>query len=100
MQNVETLQVTYGMAAAPAGSPGAGQIVYYDVAPHPGSPLWANVLSVNLCVQVRSATKVLDKAPAPRWARWIDCRNAQRTSTDGYMRRTFTTTIVLQNKLL
>jgi len=100
VQNVETLQVTYGMAAAPAGTAGAGQIIYYDVAPHPGSPLWANVVSVNLCVQVRSATKVLEKAAAPTLGAWIDCRNAARTGTDGYLRRTFTTTIVLQNKLL
>ena len=96
VQNVETLQVTYGIATAP----GAAQVAYYDVAPHPGSPLWANVLSVNLCVQVRSATKVLDKAAGATLGNWIDCRNAQRTSTDGYMRRTFSTTIVLQNKLL
>jgi len=100
VQNVETLQITYGMAAAPAGSPGAGQIIYYDVAPHPGSPLWANVLSVNLCVQVRSALKVLDKAQQPTLGGWIDCRNVRRLSTDGYLRRTFSTTIVLQNKLL
>ncbi len=100
VQNVETLQITYGMAAAPAGSPGAGQIIYYDVAPHPGSPLWANVLSVNLCVQVRSALKVLDKAQSPTLGGWVDCRNVRRTSTDGYLRRTFSTTIVLQNKLL
>jgi type IV pilus assembly protein PilW len=100
VQNVETLQVTYGMAAAPAGAPGAGQIVYYDDAPPPGSPLWANVVSVKLCVQVRSAAKVLDKASSPTLGAWIDCGNAQRVSADGYLRRTFTTTIVLQNKLL
>jgi type IV pilus assembly protein PilW len=100
VQNVETLQVAYGMAAAPAGAPGSGQIVYYDVAPPPGSPLWANVVSVKLCVQVRSAARVLDKAAAATLGAWIDCGNAQRTAIDGYMRRSFTTTIVLQNKLL
>ena len=100
VQNVETLQVTYGMAAAPAGSPGAGQVIYYDVAPPPGSPLWANVLSINLCVQVRSAAKVLDRQQSPTLGGWVDCRNGRRTSTDGYLRRTFSTTIVLQNKLL
>ena len=96
VQNVETLQVKYGIAAAP----GDGQAVYYDVAPHAGSALWANVVAVNLCVQVRSAAKVLDKASGATLGTWIDCRGTQRTSTDGYMRRTFTTTIVLQNKLL
>ena len=100
VQNVETLQITYGMAAAPAGAPGAGQVIYYDVAPHPGAPAWANVLSVKLCVQVRSALKVLDKAQQPTLGGWIDCANVRRNSTDGYLRRTFSTTIVLQNKLL
>jgi type IV pilus assembly protein PilW len=99
-QSVETLQVTYGMASAPAGAPGSGQVIYYDVAPRPGSPLWANVVSVNLCVQVRSATKVLDKAQAATLGTWVDCANARQTSTDGYLRRTFSTTIVLQNRLL
>ena len=100
VQNVETLQVTYGMAAAPAGAPGAGQVIYYDVAPRPGASTWANVVSVRLCVQVRSAAKVLDKASANTLGSWVDCGSVQRTSTDGYLRRSFTTTIVLQNKLL
>ena len=99
VQNVETLQVRYGMAAAPAGAPGANQVIYYDVAPPPGSPLWANVVAVQLCVQVRSATKVLD-APATRTlGGWIDCANVARTATDGHMRRSFSTTIALQNRL-
>jgi len=100
VQNVETLQVRYGMAAAPAGAPGAGQIIYYGVAPPAGSALWADVVSVNLCVQVRSAAKVLDARSAPTLGGYVDCHGAQRTAADGYMRRTFTTTIVLQNKLL
>ena len=61
VQNVETLQVTYGMASAPAGSPGSSQVIYYGSAPAANSPLWANVVSVSLCVQVRSAAKVLDR---------------------------------------
>jgi type IV pilus assembly protein PilW len=99
VQNVETLQVTYGMAAAAAGAPGAGQVTYYGTAPAPGSPSWARVVSVNLCVQVRSAAKVLDRAAAPTLGGWIDCHDVPRNSTDGYMRRTFVTTVVLQNRL-
>jgi len=100
VQNVETLQVTYGMAAAPAGSPGAGQITYYGVAPPPESPLWGDVVSVQLCVQVRSANRVLDKGSMETLGSWIDCRNTPRAGRDGYLRRSFTTTIVLQNRLL
>ena len=37
---------------------------------------------------------------SPTLGGWVDCRNVRRTSTDGYLRRTFSTTIVLQNKLL
>ena len=100
VQNVETLQVTYGMANAPAGERYSEQISYYENAPHPGSPDWNNVVSIKLCVQVRSAARVLDKASTATLGTWIDCRSAQRSSTDGYLRRTFTTTIVLQNRLL
>ena len=99
VQNVETLQVTYGMASAPAGSPGSSQVIYYGSAPPAGSPLWANVVSVSLCVQVRSAAKVLDKPQSATLGGWVDCGNARQTSTDGYLRRTFSTTIVLQNRL-
>ena len=99
VQNVEALQVTYGMASAPAGSPGASQVIYYGAAPAADSPLWANVVSVSLCVQVRSAAKVLDRQQAPTLGGWVDCRNARQVSTDGYLRRTFSTTIVLQNRV-
>lgn len=99
VQNVETLQVTYGMASAPVGSSGSSQVIYYGAAPPAGSPLWANVVSVSLCVQVRSAAKVLDRQQSPTLGGWVDCRNARRTSTDGYLRRSFSTTIVLQNRL-
>jgi type IV pilus assembly protein PilW len=99
VQNVETLQVRYGMAAATAGSPGAGQVAYYGAAPQPGSPAWADVLSVGLCVQVRSEASVLDKASWATLGGWVDCRNVRRAATDGYLRRTFSTTIALQNRL-
>ena len=99
VQNVESLQVGYGMAGAPPGAPGAGQVAYYDDAPRPGSPRWADVVSVRLCVQVRSAARVLDEASAATLGSWVDCRNARRSAADGYLRRSFTTTIALQNRL-
>jgi len=99
VQNVETLQVRYGMALVGAGQPGAGQIAYYDVAPPLGSPLWADVVAVSLCVQVRSAAKVLDTAARATLGGYIDCDNVQRASGDGYLRRSFSTTVVLQNRL-
>jgi len=99
VQNVEALQVRYGMAGAPSGADGARQVAYYGDAPSVGSPLWADVLSVRLCVQVRSADRVLDGAAAATLGSWVDCRDARRSATDGYLRRTFATTVVLQNRL-
>jgi len=95
VQNAETLQVAYGMA----GAGGDRRVAYYDAAPPPGSPLWNDVLSVRLCVQMRSAAPVLDKASAASLGSWIDCRNARRSADDGYLRRSFVTTIALQNRL-
>jgi hypothetical protein len=99
VQNVETLRITYGMAAAPPGARGAGQVAYYGGAPPTGSPRWDDVLSVRLCVQVRSAARVLDPASATTLGSWIDCDGARRSATDGYLRRSFATTVVLQNRL-
>ena len=96
VQNVETLRVRYGMAAGP---PGAGRLAWHGAAPPPGSPLWAEVVSVTLCIQVRSAAKVLDARAAATLGRWIDCGDVPRTATDGYLRRSFTTTIALENRL-
>jgi hypothetical protein len=42
---------------------------------------------------------VLDKGAMATLGAWVDCRNAQRASSDGYMRRSFMTTVVLQNRL-
>ena len=50
--------------------------------------------------RTRTSPRVLADASSPTLGGWIDCGNSQRTSTDGYLRRTFTTTVVLQNKLL
>ena len=94
VQNVETLQVRYGMASG-----AAGQAAYYDVAPAPGSPLWADVVAIRLCVQVRSAVRVLDASAAPTLGTWIDCADTARASTDGYLRRSFATTVALQDAL-
>ena len=98
-QNVETLRVAYGMSAAAAGQPGADQVAYYDVAPPIGAPEWADVVAIRLCVQVRSAAKVLDAESMATLGAYVDCGNVRRTSNDGVLRRTFSTTVVLQNRL-
>jgi len=99
VQNVDMLQVRYGMSADIAGAPGSNQVAYYDVAPPPGSPAWADVVAVRLCVQVRSVAGVLDAGSAATLGTYVDCDNVSRQSMDGHLRRTFSTTIVLQNRV-
>jgi type IV pilus assembly protein PilW len=98
-QNVEDLQVVYGLAAAAPAPGDAVQVAYYDAAPAVASADWARVVSVQVCLQVRSASRAVESGAASTLGSWIDCRNAVRTSADGYLRRTFSTTIVLQNRL-
>ena len=99
VQNIDLLQVRYGMSATPVDAPGSKQIAYYDVAPPPGSPAWADVVAVHLCVQVRSAAVVLDTGSSATLGKYVDCDDVPRQSMDGHLRRAFSTTIVLENRL-
>ena len=98
-QNIENLHVTYGMSGAAAGQSGGDQVAYYDAAPPIGAPAWANVVAIRLCVQARSAAKVLDADAMAAIGAYVDCGDVRRSSSDGVLRRTFSTTVVLQNRL-
>jgi type IV pilus assembly protein PilW len=98
-QGVEVLRVTYGIASADAAGRDAGQAAFYDGAPAPGSDEWARVVAVGLCIQVRSATPVVERRAMATLGSWIDCRDRPRHAADGYLRRTFSTTVVLQDRL-
>ena len=99
VQNVEQLKIAYGLAAVAPGEPGSGQVAYYDAAPPIGAPAWGRVVAVRLCVQVRSASKVVSLDAAATLGTYVDCANVQRTAMDGYLRRTFSTTVMLQNRM-
>ena len=100
-QGVEVLRVSYGFAAAaPAASaPAFGQVAYYGPAPAAGSPDWSRVVSVSLCLQVRSAARVVDAAATATLGAWVDCDGTPRVATDGHLRRSFATTVALRNRL-
>lgn len=98
VQNVEVLRVRYGLSTAAAAS-GVAQVTGYDAAPAMGSPAWAGVLAVGLCLQMRSGAKVLDAGSRATLGAYVDCDGVARASTDGYLRRTFSTTIALQGRL-
>jgi type IV pilus assembly protein PilW len=97
VDHVENLQVRYGIASGKWGDPGSNQILYFSTADQVGT--WDFVTGVNICVQVRSADKVVTSDQADALGSYFDCDNIQQQNSDGYMRRTFTTTIVLQTHI-
>jgi len=95
VDNIDDLQLTYGLATPSA----PGEVAYYADAPPAGDPAWNHVLAVTACVLVRSAERVVTDADAAGLAGYADCANRPRRSTDGYLRRSFSTTILLENRL-
>lgn len=90
--NVQDLAVTYGVASATAPD----RVVTYVAATTIGEtpPLnWDRVLSVRICVVVRSEREV-NEFVSP----YFDCAGTSVTPTDRRMYRAFTTTIVLPNR--
>ncbi|MFC5608424.1 PilW family protein [Variovorax soli] len=116
LANVESMQVLYGVASRPSAELAANydpmkhQIVSYLSAsgvdalattgtlPNVTDDRWGRVLSVRVCLLMRSDQPVRD-APAGAMA-YKDCSNVDATGTDGYLRRTYTTTVLLRNRVV
>jgi type IV pilus assembly protein PilW len=109
VDNVVDMQIQYGVACDPAaGGPNlcsdpeqAGRVVRYMDAQalrDEADDLFNWVLAVRLCVTVASADDVLDTS-----AQYVNCAGAKVDppggDTDRKMYRSFTTTIVLHNRL-
>jgi type IV pilus assembly protein PilW len=97
VDHVEKLRVTYGLSDGTT----TNQIVTYAPAPALLSGDWKRLVSVTICIEVRSAERVLDSSNVASLGTYVDCSGTrQTTQTDGYLRRSFATTVVLQNRLL
>ncbi len=115
--NVESTQIRYGVAKIPSAElapiydPLRHQIVSYQTAAEidalansgtfPTDNLldrWGRVLSVRVCLVMRSDQPVRD-APAGAFT-YKNCNNIDTTAADGFMRKTYTTTVLLRNRLL
>lgn len=102
VENIEEMRIRYGVAANPGVNP--IQVGYYAKASslNPGAapltPAYANVVSVRVCVLVVSADKVMEKV-GTAYPEYRDCDDVKQKSNDAYMRRAFTSTVVLQNTL-
>lgn len=106
VENVEDLQITYGVASASTTTTVATVAGYLDAAqmetettlaalPSSGAR-WGRVLSVRICIVVRSETPV---APDAASAKYYKCDGTLDSSqTDLRLRRAYSTTVVLRNR--
>lgn len=102
VENIYDLQILYGVA--PAQTPGTvrtgnqAAVAYLTAAQLnslTGTERWSRVVSARICVEVRSATTVSGNEQTP----YVDCQGAVQNTTDGRIARTFTTTVVLHNRI-
>ncbi|WP_051236183.1 PilW family protein [Ottowia thiooxydans] len=116
MPNVEEMQLLYGVASHPSAElatsydPMRHQIIAYLTAtqidalpsssklPNITDDRWGRVLSVRICLLIRSEQPMRD-VPTGGHA-YKTCDNSDAAGTDGYLRRTFTTTVLLRNRLI
>lgn len=92
VDNVEHMKIWYG-EANPADK---RQIVRYVSAANVLDPTFAHVVSVRICLQMRSAEPVLS-AEDP--TTYLDCDSVSQNSTDRFARRAYFTTTALRNKM-
>jgi type IV pilus assembly protein PilW len=109
VDNIEDMKFSFGTASTPATNPPSGQIAGYlsatDVERLATSPsqadiaiAWNQVRTVQICIVVRSEDKnlVSDNASSI----YTKCDGTQDASkTDRRLRRAFTTTVALRNRL-
>jgi type IV pilus assembly protein PilW len=103
IENVESLTLLYGVAH-PISGVLAGYLSADGVANHPGlDPLtlaqrWARVVTVQICLVVRSDASVLSDAAS---ARFLRCDGTLEDNPgDLRLRRAYSTTVVLRNRFI
>ena len=102
VENIEAMQVLYGTAAATGavldvrGYLTAANVEALVTVPLNTSTRWSRVMTARVCVVVRSELPV---APDLSSAKYNDCTGTLQSATDLRLRRAFTTTVVLRNRV-
>lgn len=102
VENVEDMQLWYGVTTAAAPE----QVIRYAKAGKDastantvnalGATEWNNVMSVRICLLMRSAEPVLTGEDT---LTYLDCDSASQTSADKYLRRAYFTTATVRTKM-
>lgn len=104
VENIEDMQFTYGTVstattsttATVAGYLRAAEVASLATTPADDTTRWGKVLSVRICILVRSETF---SAPDAASAKYDDCQgNRNVTAPDLRLRRAYSTTVVLRNR--
>jgi type IV pilus assembly protein PilW len=106
IENVEDLQVWYGVKATAVATD--RQVIRYAKASKntdnsttntvnaAGAAEWNKVISVRICLLMRSEEEVLDSDESKAY---LDCNSVSQTGTDRYLRRAYFTTATLRSKM-
>lgn len=103
MEGVERMELSFGVAASATGTVTTAYMTAQNIDTQfaANADRWERVLTVRVCLQLRntSASDLSSRSAIADTAKYYDCNNTQQTSTDGYLRRTYTSTILLKNRL-
>jgi type IV pilus assembly protein PilW len=96
IENIESMQVRYGTSVLASPTQVVRYVTATEVAGQ-GAAEWARVISVRVCLLVRSAEPVLN--PGDDTVAYRDCSGALVTPTDRYLRRAYFTTAAVRDKM-
>ena len=103
MEGVESMKLSFGVADAAAGTITTAYMTAQSIdtqfAAEPDR--WKRVLTVRVCLLMRNleSSDKAQKAAISTTSSYYDCDNASQTSTDGYLRRSYTSTVLLKNRI-
>ncbi|MGA8516088.1 MAG: PilW family protein, partial [Burkholderiaceae bacterium] len=103
MEGVERMHLTFGVASS--------QTATFTVAYMTANAIdttfaaeperWRRVITARVCLLLRntSSSDLSARSANATTNQYFDCNNVQQTSTDGFLRRAYTSTILLKNRL-
>jgi type IV pilus assembly protein PilW len=104
MEGVERIELSYGVAASPTANITTAYMSAQSIDTQFAAEAdrWKRVVSVKVCLVMRS-TENADQTNKVTLSgvtnRYYDCNNTLQTTTDNYLRRAYTSTVLLKNRI-
>jgi type IV pilus assembly protein PilW len=103
MEGVERLDLSFGVAGTTTGTVTVAYMSAQGIDTNLSTETdrWKRILTVRVCLLLRNtaSSDQSSRSAITDTSKYYDCSNTQRTSTDGYLRRAYTSTILLKNRL-